>query len=314
MKHVRSLEEAKLDTASVVTIGVFDGVHIGHQTLIERLVANAHASNRLAAVITFFPHPDKLLRQVDKRYYLTTPEQRASLMLALGVDCVITHPFNAEIRQMPAADFVEQLVKHLKVKELWVGADFALGYQRGGNVEFLTAQGQERGFRVSVIELMMSAADDKVIRSSQIREHVQCGSMDKVKTWLGRSYALAGKVVHGEKRGAAIGFPTANIEVWSEQIIPANGVYAGWARLDGETFKAAINIGIRPTFEGDSLSIEAHLLDFDRDIYGRQLEVTFEARLRPEKKFDSLEALVAQIGLDVDAARDYLSDNASPTF
>ncbi len=314
MKHVRSLEEAKLDTASVVTIGVFDGVHIGHQTLIKRLVANARASNRLAAVITFFPHPDKLLRQVDKRYYLTTPKQRASLMLALGVDCVITHPFNAAIRQMPAADFVEQLVKHLKVKELWVGADFALGYQRGGNVEFLTAQGQERGFRVSVIELMMSAADDKVIRSSQVREHVRRGSMDKVKTWLGRSYALAGKVVHGEKRGAAIGFPTANIEVWSEQIIPANGVYAGWARLGGETFKAAINIGIRPTFEGDSLSIEAHLLDFDRDIYGRQLEVTFEARLRPEKKFDSLEALVTQIGLDVDAARDYLGDDASLIF
>ena len=314
MKHVRNLKDAKLDAPSVVTIGVFDGLHIGHQTLIKQLVDKAHASSQLAAVITFFPHPDKLLRNVDHRYYLMTPEQRAKLMLELGVDCVITHPFNDQIRQMKAADFVEQLVKHLKMKEIWVGSDFALGYQREGNVEFLTAQGQERGFRVTVIELMMTDAGSEVIRSSQVRDHVRRGSMAKVKTWLGRAYALAGKVVHGQKRGATIGFPTANIEAWPEQMIPAHGVYAGWARLGDQTFKAVTNIGLRPTFAGDSLSIETHLLDFDRDIYDQQLEVTFEARLRPEKKFDSLEELVAQIQLDVDAARDYLGDCASPAF
>ena len=314
MKHVRNFKKAKLNAPSVVTIGVFDGLHSGHQTLIKRLVDKAHASRQLAAVITFFPHPDKLLRHVDKRYYLMGPEQRARLMFELGVDCVITHPFNAEIRQMKADDFVARLVKYLNMKELWVGSDFALGYQREGNVTFLKAQGQKHGFAVTVIKLMMTAVGSQVIRSSQVRDHVRRGSMENVKTWLGRAYALAGEVVHGQKRGDSIGFPTANIEVWSEQIIPANGVYAGWARLGGETFKAITNIGIRPTFEGGNLSIETHLLDFDGDIYGRQLEVTFEVRLRPEKRFDSLEELAAQIRLDAAAARDYLADDDSPTF
>jgi len=312
MKHVHNLKEAKLNAPSVVTIGVFDGLHSGHQTLIKRLVDKAHASRQLAVVVTFFPHPDKLLHHVDERYYLMSPEQRAKLMLELGVDCVVTHPFNAEIRQMKADDFVARLVKYLNMKALWVGSDFALGYQREGNAAFLKAQGQKHGFAVTVIELMMTDAGSQVIRSSQVRDHVRRGSMENVKAWLGRAYALAGEVVHGQKRGTAIGFPTANIEVWSEQIIPANGVYAGWARLGGETFKAVTNIGIRPTFEGGSLSIETHLLDFDRDIYGRQLEVTFEVRLRPEKKFDSLEELVAQIRLDAAAARDYLAADGSP--
>lgn len=309
MKHVRNLKEAKLNAPSMVTIGAFDGLHSGHQTLIRSLVDKAHASRQLAVVITFFPHPDKLLRHVDERHYLTTPEQRAKLMFELGVDCVVTHPFNVETRQMRADDFVARLVKYLNMKALWVGSDFALGYQREGNAAFLKAQGQKQGFAVTVIELMITDAGGQVIRSSQVRDHVRRGSMEKVKTWLGRAYALAGEVAHGQKRGAAIGFPTANIEVWSEQIIPANGVYAGWVRLGGETFKAVTNIGIRPTFEDGSLSIETHLLDFDGDIYGRQLEVTFEVRLRPEKKFDSFEELAAQIRLDAVAARDYLADD-----
>ncbi len=314
MKHVRNFKDANLDAPSVVTIGVFDGLHIGHQALIKRLVEKAHASRHLAAVITFFPHPDKLLRHVDERYYLMPPEQRAKLMLELGVDCVITHPFHDEIRQMKAVDFVDQLIEHLKMKEIWVGSDFAMGYRRQGNVAFLKAQGRARGFAVSVIELMTTESGGQIIGSSQVRDHVRRGEMKQVKAWLGRAYALEGEVVHGQKRGAAIGFPTANLEVWSEQMIPARGVYAGQARLGGETFKAVTNIGIRPTFDGSDLTVETHLLDFDSDIYGRRLEVTFEARLRPEKKFGSLEELAAQIRLDIETARDYFGDCASSAF
>jgi len=309
MTHIRSLTEANLDTPSVVTIGVFDGLHSGHQTLIKRLVETAKAGQRQAVVITFYPHPDKVLRDVPERYYLMTPERRADLMLKLGVDCVITHPFNDEIRQMRASDFVDQLVKHLKINELWVGKDFALGYQREGNVEFLTAQGRDKGFSVTAIELIMNDNGNKVIRSSRIREQIEAGNMEKVSEWLGRGYVAIGEVVHGEKRGRTIGFPTANVAMWSEQIIPANGVYAGWATVDGETFMAVTNIGIRPTFDGDNITVETHLLDFDRDIYGKQLEVTFETRLRPEQKFDGIDALIAQIKADAESAREYLEAN-----
>lgn len=309
MKHVQRLENANLSTASFVTIGVFDGLHTGHQTLIQRLVAKAHAEHKLAVVITFFPHPDKVLRDVDERYYLMTPDQRAELLLDLGVDCVVTHAFDDAIRMMRASDFVDQLVEHLKIHELWVGSDFALGYRREGNVEFLSEQGKLKGFTVEAIELIMNEDGSKVIRSSRIREEILKGNMDKVREWLGRGYAVVGDVVHGQKRGRLIGFPTANVEVWTEQIIPANGVYAGWARLGNETFKAVTNVGVRPTFDGDSVTVEAHLLDFNRDIYDERLEVTFDTRLRAEKKFNGIEELIAQIQVDVDAARDYLDAN-----
>lgn len=309
MKHVQRLENANLSTPSFVTIGVFDGLHTGHQTLIQRLVAKAHAEHKLAVVITFFPHPDKVLRDVDERYYLMTPDQRAKLLLDLGVDCVVTHAFDDAIRMMRASDFVDQLVEHLKIHELWVGSDFALGYRREGNVEFLSEQGKLKGFTVEAIELIMNEDGSKVIRSSRIREEILKGNMDKVREWLGRGYAVVGDVVHGQKRGRLIGFPTANVEVWTEQIIPANGVYAGWARLGNETFKAVTNVGVRPTFDGDSVTVEAHLLDFNRDIYDERLEVTFDTRLRAEKKFNGIEELIAQIQVDVDAARDYLDAN-----
>lgn len=306
MTHVHSLHDANLQTESLVTIGVFDGLHTGHQTLIQRLVDTAHAEGKNAVVITFFPHPDKVLRDVPTRYYLTTPDQRADHMLSLGVDYVITHPFNTDIRQIRASEFVDQLITHLKLKQLWVGEDFALGYQREGTVEFLAEQGRTKGFTVTAIELIMNDNNSKVIRSSHIREHIQAGDMDKVSKWLGRGYALAGEVVHGEKRGRTIGFPTANVSVWSEQIIPANGVYAGWATLGDETFKAVTNIGIRPTFDGDNITVEAHLLDFNRDIYGQTLAVTFEKRLRAEKKFNGINELIEQINIDAQSARVYL--------
>lgn len=309
MKHIQSLKDANLTKPSLVTIGVFDGLHTGHQTLIQKLVDEAHAENKLAVVITFFPHPDKVLRDVEQRYYLMTSEQRAKFILDMGVDFVVTHAFDDTIRQMRASEFVDQLVQHLKISELWVGSDFALGYKREGNVAFLTEQGKSKGFNVTAIDLIMNDGGDKVIRSSQIRENLLDGNIDQVRKWLGRGYAVVGEVVHGEKRGRTIGFPTANVAVWSEQIIPANGVYAGWAKLGDETFKAVTNIGIRPTFEGDNVTVEAHLLDFDRDIYGQEIELTFETHLRAEKKFNGIEELIAQIKSDADSARQYLVAN-----
>lgn len=303
MTHLRHLQDANLETDSLVSIGVFDGVHLGHQQLIQRLVDHARASGRVAIVLTFHPHPDKVLEQVKTRYYLTTPDQRAELLLKLGVDIVITHPFDDDTRNLPAAEFIDQLVKHLRIKELWVGADFALGFQREGDVDYLRARGEKRGFNVKAMELIRAQASNQFIRSSTLRDHVRNGNMRAAKAMLGRAYSLEGTVVAGQQRGRAIGVPTANLAVWSEQIIPANGVYATWARLGSETFAAATNIGQRPTFAGNDVTIEAHLLDFDRDIYDKKLELSFVRRLRPEQKFAGFEELVTQIQADIAATR-----------
>ena len=310
MKHLRSLKDAKLDSDSLVTIGVFDGVHLGHQSLINGLVEQAVHSGRKSVVVTFFPHPDKVLDDASERYYLTIPEKRAELMLALGVDLVITLQFDEEFRLLPAPDFVELLVKYLRIKELWVGTDFALGFRRAGDVPYLQTQGELHGFDVRAIELIAAQNSDRLIRSSKVRDNVRHGEMMEAKLMLGRAYSLAGPVVMGDQRGRTIGIPTANVELWSEQIVPANGVYMTWAVLGEEVFMSATNIGTRPTFAGDAVTVEAHLLDFERDIYGEELELRFERRLRAERKFTSLDELVAQIKADIAASRLHLSANA----
>lgn len=303
--HIHNLLEAQLTRSSLVTIGVFDGVHRGHQYLIQRLVADAHRNERLAVVLTFFPHPDVVLHGQDGRYYLTTPDQKASLLLALGVDYVITHPFDDGLRQMRAAVFVDELLNRLKMKALAVGADFAMGYQREGDADFLRGQGAAKGFDVQVVDLVTN--DSETISSTAIRGALEAGDVALARKWLGRSYAVSGSIVKGEQRGRQIGFPTANVAVWEQQVIPANGVYASWVTVQGERYMAATNVGVRPTFDGQLVTVEPHILDFERGIYGESLTVTFEKRLRDEMKFDGLDALIAQIGADVDSSRTWLT-------
>ena len=307
MAHLRRLEEANLAADSFVTIGVFDGVHLGHQRLIRGLADGARARSCKSVAVTFHPHPDKVLRDVPQRYYLTTADERADLLKRLGIDLVITLPFDAAFRQLRAAEFVERLARHLRMRALWVGSGFALGYQREGDVPFLRAQGQRHGFTVKAIKLVTTDANDGLIGSSGTRAALQHGEVAAAAAMLGRDYSLAGKVVKGAQRGRSIGAPTANVEVWREQIVPGNGVYACWAQLGEERFMAATNIGIRPTFAGDAITVEAHLLDFDRDIYGERLELRFVKRLREERKFAGLPDLVEQIGRDIERTRIILS-------
>ncbi len=301
MIHVYDLSTAQPERASIVTIGVFDGVHRGHQHLVGQLVRQAHSTNRLAVVLTLFPHPDLVLRGKTGRYYLTSPEQKAKLLGDLGVDIVVTHPFDDRVRQMRAADFVDQLIAHLNMNSLWVTADFALGYQREGNFAFLQAQGEAKHFEVRPIGLLQNSGE--VISSSAIRDALNNGDVTQAAHWLGRFYAVSGLVVHGDHRGRTIGFPTANVETWDEQVVPANGVYACFVTLDSQRYNAVTNIGQRPTFNGTGTRVEAHLLDFDRDIYGQELSVEFVARLRGEQRFSGIEALVAQIRVDSEQGR-----------
>jgi riboflavin kinase/FMN adenylyltransferase len=239
------------------------------------------------------------LGKASGRYYLTTPEERAAILGQLGVELVVSHPFNDAVRQIRAADFVDQLITHLKPCALWVGADFALGYKREGNVEFLRAQGEQKGFNLEVVQLVTNDDSGQIVNSSSIRAALADGDIERANRWLDRPYRLEGEVVRGDGRGKTIGFPTANIDVWQEKLLPKKGVYAGWAHLNGETYMAAANIGNRPTFNGGLVTVEAYLLDFDRDLYGQHLALDIAAFLRPELKFGSIDELIAQIKQDV---------------
>jgi riboflavin kinase/FMN adenylyltransferase len=306
MTHTLGLEATKLEKPSIVTIGVFDGIHIGHQRLIRALVDAARTTDRLAVVLTFFPHPDAVLHGIKGRYYLMSPEERADMLLAMGVDVVVTQPFNNALRQMRAQAFVESLRTHLQLSALWVGPDFALGYRREGDLAFLRAQGAAHGFDVSTVDVVTEAGDGTIISSTQLRRLLEAGDVETAAEWLARPYSLRGSVVQGDQRGRLLGFPTANLAVWDEQVIPALGVYAGWAEVRGLRYAAVTNIGVRPTFDGQRMRVEPHLLDFSGDIYGENLTISFTARLRSEQKFDGVDALMAQLHRDVEQARSIL--------
>ncbi|MBN2305238.1 MAG: bifunctional riboflavin kinase/FAD synthetase [Anaerolineae bacterium] len=310
MQHVYDLTDASPAGPTIVAVGMFDGVHRGHQHLIRRLVDTARAQGYVPTVLTFFPHPDIVLGRAAGRYYLTTPEQRARLFHNLGVECVVTHPFNDSVRQVRAADFVDRLLTYLKLRELWVGTDFALGHKREGNIDFLREQGAAKGFTLRAVDLLTNDSSGRTISSSGIREALNTGDITRATFWLGRPYRLVGEVVRGDGRGRTIGFPTANMDLWDQQILPKNGVYAGWARLGDEVHMAVANLGRRPTFDGGIVRMEAHLLDFDRSIYGETLAFEFVVRLRDEQRFDGIDALVAQIRRDAAQARVLLAGEA----
>lgn len=305
MQHFWSLEEVTVEGAWL-TIGSFDGVHRGHQEIIRRLATGAHSENALAVVVTFYPHPGIVLRGLSGPFYLTSPEERAKLLGDLGVDIVVTHPFNREVASTSALDFLIHLKQHLDFRKLWVGYNFALGRGREGDVPTLYRLGNELGFDLEVLPPV--EIDGQVISSSQARTFLQNGDMEKTARLLGRFYRINGKVVHGDGRGQTIGIPTANLTLWSEQILPTNGVYACRAQVDDQQYEAAVNIGIRPTFDGRSplLQVEAHLLDFEGDLYGKNINLDFVTRLRGEKRFPSVEALVDQIQEDINQTRKVL--------
>lgn len=308
MPHVTSLHDVQLTQPALVTVGVFDGVHAGHQHLIRQLVARARAAGRLTVVLTFFPHPDAVLRNITEPYYLTTPEQRAEELMRLGVDWVITQTFDETFRRMPAKDYVQQLVQHVNMRELWVGQHFALGYEREGDTSFLRLEGQRCGFTVHEVELAESA-DHQAISSTRIRELLKAGQVEEAASLLGRPYSVRGPVVQGDQRGRTIGFPTANVDYWDDQVLPALGVYAGYAQFGVEAHPCVTNLGVRPTFDGTQLRVEAHLLDFSGDLYGTVLTVTFMYRLRGEMKFPSIQDLIAQIALDAGRGRELLASS-----
>lgn len=303
--HYRSLEEVKLEN-SWLTVGVFDGVHRGHQEIINRLVQGAHAEETLAVVLTFDPHPGKFFRKGDEIKLLTLPGERARLLGNLGVDVVITHPFDMNLANVTAYDFMQRLKTQLGLAHLVLGYDSTLGKNREGNAARLTEIGSELGYSVEVVPAL--GDESGVISSTEIRKLITVGKVAEAASLMGHPYQLQGLVSPGDQRGRTIGFPTANMDYASEKVIPAGGIYACWAYVGDEKHKAAINIGTNPTFTPDkkTLNVEAYLLDFDRDIYGDNLKLEFVDRLRDELKFDSVDTLIKQIEQDVEWARNLL--------
>lgn len=284
-----------------LAVGVFDGVHRGHQRLLQTMVAEAREAGVQPAVLTFFPHPKVVIQGLEGRLYLTTVERRVQLLAEQGVELVIVHPFNEEVRMTRAAEFMENVCRHLDLRQLW-GGSFSLGYKREGDAPFLRRLGQTMGFSVHEFDDLVQWNDERV-SSSRIREALARGDMDEVNDCLGRCYQVSGEVVKNDQRGRTIGFPTANLAVWEQQLLPAHGVYAAYAHLGSERYLAATNIGVRPTIGDERLMVEAFLLDFDREIYGEELTLEFVSRVRDERKFSGLDALKAQIRADVDEVR-----------
>ncbi|VAW36543.1 FMN adenylyltransferase / Riboflavin kinase [hydrothermal vent metagenome] len=303
--HVEQLYEVTERHPTFVAVGSFDGVHLGHQAVLQKMVAAAQEVGARTAVLTFFPHPKRVLQQLTEPYYLGSLAERVENLANQGIDLVITHPFNAEVRKTRAATFVEQLCHYLDMRQLW-GGNFTLGYQREGDIPFLQRLGAEKGYTVEMIETAVTWQGERV-SSTRIRRSLLEGNLDDVNGCLGRPYQVSGTVIQGKQMGRTIGFPTANIDFWVEQLLPANGVYATYAWLDETRHLAATNIGVRPTVNGQKLTVEAHLLDFNEDIYGRSLRLEIVERIRPETKFSDLDALKAQIQMDVDQVRRLLS-------
>jgi len=301
------------DVRTVVTIGAYDGLHLGHQEVIGQVRALADQLGARTAVVTFDRHPASVVRPESAPCLLTDAQQRLELLAATGVDATVIVPFDDEQAQETAESFVKRvLVSAAGTRVVVIGEDFHFGRQRQGNVALLRDLGAQFDFDVVPISLL--ARDDGVdepISSTAIRRALAGGDVTRAAALLGRPFEVRGTVVKGDQRGRQIGFPTANVEVPKQICLPADGVYAGWyERPDGSVYPAAINLGRRPTFyeHADYSLLEAHLLDADPDLYGESAKVRFVGFLRSERKFDGIDALVTQLGVDVAQARVVLGD------
>jgi riboflavin kinase/FMN adenylyltransferase len=305
MEHVRDLGLLQLKGCEL-TIGSFDGVHLGHQALIGAMSASAKAASLPIVVLTFYPHPAVVLRGRRPAFYISLPEERASFLGKIGVSYVITQRFSEALSTMRAATYLKTLMEHLSFRRLWVGENFALGHRREGNPLYLEKAGSRMGFELKVVPPLL--IDGEVVSSTRVRESLRSGDVARAAHYLGRPFTLPGVVVHGSDRGKSLGFPTANLSIWRERACPGPGVYACIADVAGRRLQAVTNIGVRPTFDNSHgvTRVEAHLLDYDGDLYGKVMRLTFIDRLRDEQRFADPDALVRQINRDVRLARQRL--------
>jgi riboflavin kinase/FMN adenylyltransferase len=291
----------------VVTLGNFDGVHLGHQEIFSRVRERAKELQGTSLVYTFHPHPLSVLKQGREFLNITTLEEKLKLIEKAGIEVVICEPFTLEFSRLTAEEFVRNILwGQIGTKEIFVGEDYSFGSKRQGDIHFLRTMGKSFNFRVKIIESQIK--DNIIVKSSKIREFIRQGDISTANRLLGRHFSLSGKVIKGKGRGANLGFPTANIK--PDKILhPGTGVYAVWLTLRDQRFPGAMNIGYNPTFKDRELSLEVYILDFNESIYGEKLDITFVARIREEKIFCSPQELINQMHQDVIEARKILESN-----
>jgi len=306
MRHLHDIQSLQLPGCGL-TIGAFDGVHVGHQALIRGMVSDAHERDLPAVVLTFYPHPSVVLRGRSPSFYITLPDEKADLIGALGVDYVVTQRFDRALSRVSARDFLELLHRQLSFKRLWIGEDFTLGRDRTGDRAYLESVSSEYGFEVEIFPAF--TLDGETVRSSIVRQALLSGDVARVARYLGRIFVLPGEVMKGVGRGRKLGIPTANLRIREERAYPGSGVYACTVEHGGKRRPAVTNIGVRPTFESEPVppTVETHILDFNGDLYGQHLRVGFVERLRAERRFASPDDLIQQIKDDIRRARSILA-------
>jgi len=296
----RNLDKVKRDPDNVLTVGTFDGVHLGHRFIIKNVLEAAKRSNGIPTLVTFHPHPQLVLARKDKPAIslLIRLEQKIKILRELGIAKLVIIPFTRQFAQLTSVDYVSQILdERIGFKGIVIGYDHAFGRDREGGVHTLRQLAQEKGFFVKHVEPFKSNGD--IVSSTLIRKLLLAGEIEKANRCLARAYSLEAKVVRGAGRGKAIGFPTANLELLDpHMLVPGRGVYAVQIELDGKVYAGMANIGVRPTFNGAHETVEIHLINFDADIYGKSIEVFFYHRLRSEKKFESTDELVRQLHED----------------
>ena len=291
---------------TLLSIGVFDGVHLGHRHLLTHLKNEALKRDCLSGVITFRSHPRAVVSRESGVIWLDDLDNRVKLIKGLGIDIVIALTFTRELSQLGAREFVGLLITHLKMCGLVIGPDFALGRRREGDVEQLRILGEVLGFTIDVVQPLL--IDGEIVSSSIVRRALSSGDISKASKLLGRYFSITGAVVPGDRRGRDMGFPTINIVLKPEQASPKDGVYATIAQVRNKKLPSVTNIGVRPTFGGERRLIETYIVDFKQDYKDKELRIEFVDRLRDEKRFDRAEELIAQISQDVEQARKILNN------
>ena len=308
MRVVSNLTALTRGEPTVLTIGAFDGVHRGHQWLIRQVVHRARAQQYASTVITFDPSPAVALRPGGTQ--LTDAPEKVRLISALGPEVTAVLHFDRETAQVTAGQFLANVLDHVNLEEIWVGGDFAFGHNREGTVEFLIRAGQRNGFSVMVVP--RKKLSDVPVSSTRVRELVMEGNVTGAGELLGHYPSIRGTVVRGAQRGRELGYPTANVAYSSTQVMPAIGIYAGYVRIDERRLPAAISVGYNPVFAGQEIKAEAYILDFDEDVLDKAIALDFVERLRDEQNFESVKALVHQMGRDVEQTREILAATVEP--
>jgi riboflavin kinase/FMN adenylyltransferase len=306
LKIVQNISNFSDKEKTYVTIGTFDGVHFGHQKIIEKLIDEAKKADKKSVVLTFFPHPRMVLQKDVSLELINTIEERATLLKKTGLDYLIIHPFSKEFSRMTALEFVRDiLVNQLNISKLIIGYDHHFGKNREGNITQLTEYSHLYDFKVE--EIPAQDIDDVSVSSTKIRRALATGNLKTANNFLGYDFMLNGNVVNGKKLGGKIGYPTANIDIKeSYKLIPKTGVYIIKSTIDEKTIFGMMNIGNRPTVNGNHQTIEVHFFDFNQNLYDRNLTIELIYFLRDEEKFDSVEILIQQLKKDEETARDYI--------